>query len=223
MGHVPHLLVPGSWDGPTVPLDEAATHHLRRALRRSEGDPVTYTNGLGRLGRGTLVGNGVDRGEETEVARPIRAVMAVAPPAHKERVRFVVEKLAELGILELWWLDTEYGEGRVPAADKVEAWCRSALEQSRAAWLMTVRSDLVGIGSLPEGAVFADRSGAAADLHAVSCIAIGPEGGWSDDELPKAARTVSLGSSVLRVETAAIAAAAIANSRRSSESDHAEW
>lgn len=223
MGHVPHLFVPGPWDAPTIPLEDAATHHLRRALRRSEGDPVTYTDGLGGLGKGTLGPDGVLRGEEAAVARPIRPVMAVAPPAHKERVRFVVEKLAELGILELWWLETKHCEGRVPAADKAEAWCRSALEQSRAAWLMTVRSDPVGIEALPEGAVFADRSGAAGDLAGVSCIAIGPEGGWSEGEIPPAARAVSLGAGVLRVETAAIAAAAIANSRRSSESDHAEW
>lgn len=223
MGHVPHLLVPGPWDAPIIPLDDSARHHLRKALRRSDGDPVTYTDGLGRRGEGALADDGVVRGEEAEVARPIRPVIAVAPPADKDRVRFVVEKLAELGTLELWWLETRYGEGRVPAASKVEAWCRAALEQSRAAWLTTVRSNLVAIGDLPEGTVFADQSGAAANLARVPCIAVGPEGGWSPDELPETAQTVSLGATVLRVETAAIASAVIANSRCSSESDHSEW
>lgn len=41
-------------------------------------------------------------------------------------------------------------------------------------------------------------------------IAIGPEGGWSPGELASAAtRTVSLGETVLRSETAAIAAATL--------------
>jgi RsmE family RNA methyltransferase len=39
-------------------------------------------------------------------------------------------------------------------------------------------------------------------------VAIGPEGGWSHDELAAAATTVSIGATVLRVETAAIVAAA---------------
>ena len=35
---------------------------------------------------------------------------------------------------------------------------------------------------------------------------VGPEGGWSDDELALGAARVSLGPNVLRAETAAIAA-----------------
>jgi RsmE family RNA methyltransferase len=37
-------------------------------------------------------------------------------------------------------------------------------------------------------------------------VAIGPEGGWSDDELALANDQVTLGDSVLRVETAALTA-----------------
>jgi 16S rRNA (uracil1498-N3)-methyltransferase len=40
-------------------------------------------------------------------------------------------------------------------------------------------------------------------------IAIGPEGGWSDDELSIARDKVSLGPHILRVETAAVAAIAL--------------
>jgi 16S rRNA (uracil1498-N3)-methyltransferase len=39
-------------------------------------------------------------------------------------------------------------------------------------------------------------------------IAIGPEGGWTEAELEAAADRVSLGPTVLRIETAAVAAAA---------------
>ena len=45
-------------------------------------------------------------------------------------------------------------------------------------------------------------------------LAVGPEGGWSDDELPAFAHagwiSASLGDTILRAETAAIAAMAIA-------------
>ena len=45
-------------------------------------------------------------------------------------------------------------------------------------------------------------------------IAIGPEGGWSSKELEVAASTVSLGPQILRVETAAVAAAVLMASHR---------
>jgi 16S rRNA (uracil1498-N3)-methyltransferase len=39
-------------------------------------------------------------------------------------------------------------------------------------------------------------------------IAVGPEGGWTEAELEAAGDRVSLGPTVLRIETAAVAAAA---------------
>jgi 16S rRNA (uracil1498-N3)-methyltransferase len=45
-------------------------------------------------------------------------------------------------------------------------------------------------------------------------IAIGPEGGWSAKELEVAASAVTLGPNILRVETAAVAAAALMVSHR---------
>jgi len=38
---------------------------------------------------------------------------------------------------------------------------------------------------------------------------VGPEGGWAPEELATAAATVSLGPSILRAETAALAAAVL--------------
>lgn len=212
MGHIPHVLLAGPWRGATIPLDETARHHLTRALRRADGDPVTYTDGAGRIGAGTYADGAVTRGDEREAARSASPVLAVAPPAQRDRVRFLVEKVAELGVPELWWLRTRYGEGRPPAIEKARAWCRSALEQSRSAWLMDVSDDLVSIDSLPPGTVFADRAGNSDGSLAHSpCVAIGPEGGWAEDEIPATARTVALAPGVLRVETAAITAAALAN------------
>jgi molecular chaperone DnaJ len=49
--------------------------------------------------------------------------------------------------------------GAAAGPDEVEAWCRSALEQSRSAWLMRVHPRLVAIDDLPAGTVFADRAG----------------------------------------------------------------
>ena len=51
-------------------------------------------------------------------------------------------------------------------------------------------------------------------VHTDAAIAVGPEGGWSPKELEVAAATVSLGPNVLRVETAAVAAAVLMVSAR---------
>jgi 16S rRNA (uracil1498-N3)-methyltransferase len=40
-------------------------------------------------------------------------------------------------------------------------------------------------------------------------VAIGPEGGWSADELDQAAELVTLGGNILRTETAAVAASTL--------------
>ena len=212
MAHVPHLLLAGPWVGESIPVDTETSHHLTRALRRTDGDEVSYTDGQGRLGRGTYTAGSVLRGSEHDVERRDLPVIAVPPPASKDRARILVEKLAELGVTELWWLQTEYGEGRPPAGPKSVAWCRAALEQSRSAWLLTVSEEMVPISSLPSGSVFADQTGERpASLANVPCVAIGPEGGWAPGEIPSPAETVALADGVLRVETAAIAAAVLAN------------
>jgi 16S rRNA U1498 N3-methylase RsmE len=59
-----------------------------------------------------------------------------------------------------------------------------------------------------KGKVVYCRPGGAWDPGAVDVVAIGPEGGFSDDELPEDARLWDLGPTVLRVETAALVAAA---------------
>ena len=59
----------------------------------------------------------------------------------------------------------------------------------------------------------AEPGGRAVDADDTT-IAVGPEGGWSPGELDAAGETVALGDTVLRVETAAVAAAVLMTSRR---------
>lgn len=225
MGHVPHLYLPGPWpDGP-IPLDDAHRDHLRRVLRRGGGDPVTYTDGAGRVGTGTLAEEAVERGGERLVPPPPSLTLAVAPPAAKDRARFLVEKLAELGVARLEWLRTRRGEGRVPRPDRAEAWAVAALEQSRGAWLTRVAGSEVSLAELEGKVVAADAGGGPLpEGEQELVVAIGPEGGWDPGELPPGTRRVTLGPRVLRVETAALVAATrllAADALR--EFGHAEW
>lgn len=207
MGHQPHLYLPGPWEGEAIAISANQQGHLFRVLRARPGESMSYTDGLGRLGEGTLSESTVTRGAEIAVERPSRLVMAVAPPSSRDRQRMVVEKLAELGVERLVWLRTIRGEGRVPNRAKLQSWTISALEQSRSAWLMETSATLVGWDDLEAPVVACDPDGTVREPEART-IAVGPEGGWQDGEVPDGVQLLGLGATVLRVETAAIVAAA---------------
>ncbi len=208
MRRIPHLYLPPPWpEGPVVP-PSTTVRHLRVVLRLADGASVTYTDGRGTMGTGRWIDGAVDRGDEQHVDDPSPLVLAVAPPRRMERLRFVVEKLAELGVPMLRWLVAERAQARLPRADKVQAWAIGALQQSRGAHLLDV-SGPVGWSELPRPLVVAQPGGRPlVGVAPPATIAIGPEGGFSSAEIPPDAERVDLGERILRVETAALVAAA---------------
>lgn len=207
MRHIPHLLAVIESESEHAGLSPTQWRHLSKVLRLGAGETVTYTDGRGRLGRGSLAERSVLRGEEWEVPRPTDLIMAVAPPANRHRQRFLVEKLAELGVARLRWLRTKHGTGRVAAEQKLQAWVASAVEQSGGAWLMEATPDLVELGDLDRPLV-ACNPGGGRETPPARTVAIGPEGGFAPGELPDDVETWDLGPTMLRVETAAVVAAA---------------
>lgn len=205
------MYVPAPWPEHTIPLPAQTRHHLVTVLRLGTDTEVTYTDGGGRLGRGSLITAGVARGSEERIDPPASAItIAVAPPNRSERARFLVEKLAELGVDRLVWLDTKRGEGHPPPPTKALAWAAAALEQSQGAFLMELSgpippSELDGpvLAAVPGGAGYSDPGGD-------STLAVGPEGGWVEGELPSTSVPVGLGDRTLRTETAAVVLAALA-------------
>lgn len=207
MGHLPHLYLPGPYATPDLRVTRDQVDHLSRVLRVKEPAQVSYTDGLGLVGDGMFAGGQVRRRAERMVERPSRLVVAVAPPASRDRLRFLVEKLAEVGVERLVWLETQHGAAKVPRAEKQAAWAVSALEQSRGAWLMETSPELAGWDQLEPPLVVCARDGDSR-VGSVRTVAIGPEGGWAEGEIPEAPR-LGLGPTVLRVETAAVAAATL--------------
>ena len=206
MKHIPHLYLPGRWEGETLEAGSEQIDHLGRVLRLDDGSEVTYTDGAGTFGQGTWRGGSISRSREERRERPSSLLVATAPPSSRDRVRFLVEKLAEVGVEQLLWLSTNHGVRRVPPLKKQRSWAVSALEQSRGSWLMGVSDGFVDWESLkrPLAVCVPGGSGAGTDFRTV---AVGPEGGFSDDEVPADAVAVDLGPTILRVETAALVAA----------------
>lgn len=211
--HRPHLYLPEAWDADSISLDQAAHHHLVTVLRLRDGDPVTYTDGRGNVGLGVFAGKSVTRGTEAVIERPEPSLtMAVAPPKATERSRMVVEKLAEMGVDRLQWLDTVHVEGRVPKIPKRDAWRSAALEQSQGAWLLDVGAP-VPLNDLAQDAVLWVATPGGEPPRPVSgplVVAVGPEGGFAEDEIPANAQRIGLGDRILRVETAVVVSAALA-------------
>jgi RsmE family RNA methyltransferase len=176
-------------------------------MRLRSGAEVSYTDGLGTVGSGVLRHQAIERGEETIAERPSNLTVACAPPANKDRQRFLVEKLAELGVSRLVWLDTALGQGHVANPSKVFSWVLSAIEQSRGAYLMETSPGAMRLADL-EGELMVCHPGGDTEPGKADVLAIGPEGGFREEEIPDSARRWDLGPNVLRVETAAVVAAA---------------
>lgn len=207
MAHIPHLHLAGPWGGDRIPVSDQQRRHVEKVLRLDARHQIGYTDGEGLLGSGEYISAEVIRGEERRIPRPTDLVVVVAPPDHRDRVRFLVEKLAELGVAELRFLSTTHGQGRPPKLERLRSWAVSGLEQSRGAWLMKTSRGLVTVSDLDPPYAVCEIGGSRITPSARTVV-IGPEGGWSTGEIPEEAARYDLGETVLRVETAALVAAA---------------
>jgi 16S rRNA (uracil1498-N3)-methyltransferase len=210
-GSAAHVLVPDV-AAPALPAD--ALHHLLRVLRLRDGEPVTVTDGRGRWRECVVTGTSVEATGDVHVVEqrdPVLTV-AVAPPKG-DRLEWLVAKCTEVGIDRILLLDAERsvvrwkGDRADKQLDRLRRIVVEASMQSRRVWLPELAGPLPAASVLPEAAV-AEPEGAPVTAG-VPTIAIGPEGGWSPGELAAAAATVSLGDQILRVETAAVAAAVL--------------
>lgn len=195
---------------------EDARHHLRRVLRLGDGEPVTVTDGAGRW-RVCLVADGggsldpVGAAQFVERRNPVLTVAVAAPKG--DRLDWLVAKCTEVGIDRVVVLDAEHSVVRwsPERARKHLERCRrigaEASMQARRVWLPEISGPVPATDVLATATVAepGGRRVATGDI----AVAIGPEGGWSPAELALVGDTVSLGPHVLRVETAAVAAAVL--------------
>ncbi|HSJ71655.1 MAG TPA: RsmE family RNA methyltransferase [Acidimicrobiia bacterium] len=211
MRHQPHLYIPGAWSDALIQVPESTRSHLTRVLRLPEGAVVTYGDGKGAIGTGTWRGLAVERGDESIVEELTpHLTIAVAPPRAKDRQRLIVEKLQELRVSRLSWMRTERGQVRPPNADRAASWAIGAFEQSRGSHLIAIEE--VALTDLDDGiAASADGAERLVDVATSDrvVVAVGPEGGFSPSELEHFTIHANLGPSILRTDTAAIAAAAV--------------
>ena len=215
----PHVFV-GSLDEPVV--DDSDLDHLAKSLRLRDGDPLTASDGKGSWLRAEFHRSGMltPTSPAMTVREPNQPVTVAFSLTKHSKPEWVIQKLTELGVSTIVVLTSDrtivrWDEDKVAKAKS--RWERVVIEaamQSHQVRLPKVdclvkSSDWL---SRPEVAI-AHFGGVDLDATHFS-VAIGPEGGWSDEELAAASSSVSLGSSVLRAETAAVAAGVLLKSKQ---------
>lgn len=209
-------------------LDGAEAHHLATVCRLRPGAEICLFNGDGREypARIVQVARREVRLEILGMEQPVRELpftLEVAAPMPKgDRGQFLVEKLTEIGVTRYVPLACERSNLH-PRDCKRERLERIVIEASK----QCGRNVLMEIGELEEwGAycvrgnpgerrIFAHLGQGDAFKSGImpTRLAVGPEGGFTDDEVALAIsngwQAVSLGPRILRMETAAIVMASL--------------
>jgi 16S rRNA (uracil1498-N3)-methyltransferase len=216
-------------------LEPSEAHHARDVLRLTDGAPVEVFDDSGAVGRGVLILSGMQAFVRVEAdglvprqAGGVSLVIAAAVPKG-DRADWMVEKLSELGVTEFLPLAAARSVVLPEGRGKRDRWVRIAIEaakQSRRVGVMRI-AELTRVEDAIARAAGAGWFLSTEEPHATpiadafsrrpqgQCLTafIGPEGGWTVQERERfaaaGATPVRLTSTVLRVETAAVTAAAV--------------
>jgi 16S rRNA (uracil1498-N3)-methyltransferase len=213
-------------------------HHLTRVLRVETGQKYEISDNSNvylaevENARKDLVSFAIIETIPIEAAQPLLRTRLFVSLIKFERFEWMLEKATELGVERVTPLETDRSEkGLDQAARKrLPRWnrvAREASEQSRRARLPEIDSPIKlaeALGFFAEHRYALDEAEARPILStlvgerqagAQVFVLAGPEGGWTDRERAgiEAANwtSVSLGDTILRAETAAVAALAILN------------
>jgi 16S rRNA (uracil1498-N3)-methyltransferase len=237
IGNMRRRFIADSWTDTTASLTGDQAVHLARVLRAETGQIYDIVaNGF--LHRGEI--NSVSEKEvaftlheelEADAALPLHLLLAVFKFDHFE---WAIEKATELGVARVTPILARRTEKHLSlaAAKRAERWRRIALEASK----QSRRTDIpeiaepthlkpaleretgsarILLSETEQTTTLAEALVASKSELAGVALAIGPEGGWTPEEMTlftqHAWQHVTLGPRILRAETAAIAAIAIAS------------
>jgi 16S rRNA (uracil1498-N3)-methyltransferase len=230
--------------GTTAIMEDAAAHHLGHVLRAQTGQLYELSDGsvawLARIE--SVARNRVEFAllEQLPAPSPTVEVTLLLSIVKFDAFEWAIEKATELGVNKIIPLAAARSEkGLLAAAEKrSNRWQKILLESSQQSrrlrtpqlsevarpaqafpaqtadfrLMLSERGDAALIRSFLAGSNPPETPGTAPPTAA---LAIGPEGGWTDDELAVARaasfREASLGQLILRTETAVIAALATLN------------
>jgi 16S rRNA (uracil1498-N3)-methyltransferase len=235
-----HFFAGAPQPGQPVALEAADARHAIRSLRLRPGDEFTSSDGEGGVVRCRVVraqrllveAEVLDR---AEVPRPRPLLTVALAPPKGDRLTWAVQKLSELGTDAIVLVETARsvrrweGERGARIGPRLATVSREAAKQSRRAFIPSVSGPVPWPEAVVPEAVRgpevilweASRDGLLSVLPEEApdevALVVGPEGGIPQEDARAAqaagALLASLGQNILRTETAAVAAAAVALAR----------
>ena len=204
-----------------VVINEIDSKHITRTFRKNIGDNIKITNGFGYLCNAEIVEirkkikvkiKSIEKFESSTHSVHI----ALSPLKNASRFEWFVEKSTELGISQITPLICEYSEKKKVNMDRLDRILISSLKQSNQFFKPIINS----IKTFENFIKYNEDEKLMANLKTSNkingefftqkniCLMIGPEGGFSEQEIELAKKysikQVSFGKSRLRSETAAI-------------------
>lgn len=217
--------------GATLVLTGDEAHHASASRRLSNGDTLWLFDGHGSIARTTLLrvaarGRTLElRIEERRSEPPPRPAIHLASALPKgDRQNVLLDMATQLGMTRFTPLNCERSVVK-PGANSAARWrkiCLEACKQSRRFHLPIIDTasmvrDVVKRAAAEGGSAWLAHPAALAVTVSTAVnqkandvtILVGPEGGFTEDEIEQAvaagARPLTLGTSILRIETAAVA------------------
>jgi len=216
-------------------LDEQESVHVVKVLRLKEGDAITVTNGNGIIVSAQITkadhrkcGYKIIEEQKLNKRSEANIHIAIAPTKNIDRMEWLVEKCTEFGVDAFSFLLTEHSERKNLPVAKLEKTSFAAIKQSGQPFLPQF-SELLSFNAFIQSdfSSYTHKLIACLDedpkptiLKLVqpkesTLVLIGPEGDFTSQEVKKAVEKgfvkISLGNSILRTETAAIASCHILN------------
>lgn len=216
-----------------VALPERIAHHAVRVLRLRDADPIVLFNGAGGEFGARLSISGshthalIDTFSAVEREATLRITL-VQSWAAADKLDWIVEKAVELGVHSIVMAPAQRSVVRI-GGDRLDKRIDRLRELIVAACAQCGRNRIPGIEASPtlaaslQAAIVGEMRGVLlhpgaetllvkAPLSGGVAVAVGPEGGFDDDELALAQRlhygAYRIGPRVLRTETAGLAALA---------------
>ena len=184
-------------------LSDEKLHHLKNVLRIKDMDEIKISNGKGKIYFGNLEGNVVSLKSNQEFERKNDIDVFISFIQDKDRLRFIVEKLTELSVSSISFGPTDHSQKIKVDLDKFNMWSISAVEQSGNAFKPDINiSNNLDFQKFNHGLDITGKH--ITENNSMKNIAIGPEGGWSNNEKDKFKYLSNIGDFTLRTETASI-------------------
>ena len=202
--HIPTVFVSDKLDTfNELELSDEKLHHLKNVLRMKDMDEIKISNGKGKLHYGNLDGNIVTLKSSEEFERKNEIDIFVSFIQDKDRLRFIIEKLTELSVNSISFGPTDHSQKIKVDFDKLNKWSISAVEQSGNAFKPDIFiSNYLDFEKFNHGLDITGEN--IIENNSIKNIAIGPEGGWSDNEKDSFKYLSNIGDFTLRTETASI-------------------